>query len=63
MTIKEKKILFLLAARQAVSETIINGKSHFVINNNIYGQHHSIKYLHVYDYLTELIIQMEEDIE
>lgn len=60
MTIKEKKILILLAARQAVSEHILQGVTRFTIKNN--GLSHSVEYLTVYDYLTELI-QMEEDIE
>ena len=61
MTIKEMKILILIAARHAVNEMIINGNSHFV-RKDIDGQYHSVEYLRVYDYLTELI-QREEDIE
>lgn len=60
MTIKERKILVLLAARQAVSEHILQGTTRFTIKEN--GLSHSVEYLVVYDYLTELI-QMEEDVE
>ena len=60
MTYKEKKILVLLAARQAVNEHILQGTTRFTIKDN--GLSHTVDYLTVYDYLTELI-QMEEDVE